>query len=171
MKQSSVFDTDFQLNIDVNNLHDSLRFLQTLLCNLPGYVYRCHKQDNIWCTQFASSGIYELTGYQPEDFVGGKLLYGDLVHVDDQEYVRKLTMEALTNQQPYQFNYRIHIADGTTKRVWEQGRGIYENDELVATEGFITDITEKIVIDDNVNITVCFVIIKNSICVTVNFFK
>ncbi len=39
--------------------------------------------------------------------------------------------------------YRINTADNAIKWVWEQGAGIYDkNDEILAVEGFVTDITD-----------------------------
>ena len=131
--------------INEESLSESQRFLSTLISNLPGYVYRCHEEDGEWCTQFASEGIYELTGYHATDFLrGGKRSYGWLVHPDDQTEVENVVMSAITNKLPYQITYRIRTSQGDIKWVWEQGRGVFsESGTLIATEGFITDITEK----------------------------
>jgi PAS domain S-box-containing protein len=131
--------------ISEESLGESQRFLSTLISNLPGYVYRCHEENGKWYTQFASDGIYDLTGYNPKDFLkDGKMSYGLIVHTDDQRVLSNVVKEAIRQKKPYQITYRIHTADGKLKWVWEQGRGIYsKNGHLVATEGFITDITEK----------------------------
>jgi PAS domain S-box-containing protein len=124
---------------------ESQRFLSTLISNLPGYVYRCHEENGKWYTQFASDGIFELTGYNPKDFLkDGKMSYWLVVHPDDQKALSNVVKEAIRQKKPYQITYRILTADGKLKWVWEQGRGIHSGDgHLVATEGFITDITEK----------------------------
>jgi PAS domain S-box-containing protein len=130
---------------DISELKYNQRFLSTLISNLPGYIYRCHEEDGEWCTQFASEGIYELTGYSSADFLkGGKLSYGSLVYEEDTNIVRDVVKKAINDQGPYQINYRIRTADNKIKWVWEQGRGIYDdNGNLLATEGYIIDITEK----------------------------
>jgi len=52
--------------------------------------------------------------------------------------------QALQEERPYQLNYRIKTAAGEEKWVWEQGCGVLSPEgELLAIEGFITDITES----------------------------
>ncbi len=52
--------------------------------------------------------------------------------------------KAVAEKRPYHFVYRIDTAEGECKWVWEKGEGIFsENSDLVALEGFITDITEQ----------------------------
>lgn len=127
------------------SLRESQRFLSTLISNLPGYVYRCHEENGKWYTQFASEGIYELTGYHSKDFLrDGTMTFGWLLHPDDQKNMSSIVKEAIKQKTPYQLTYRITTANGKIKWVWEQGRAIFsEKGKLVATEGFITDISEK----------------------------
>lgn len=131
--------------INDGSLRENQRFLTTLISNLPGYVYRCHEESGKWFTQFASDGIYELTGYNPEDFLrDGKMSYGLIVHPDDQKIVSNVVKNAIKERKPYQITYRIQTSEGNEKWVWEQGRGIFNKEgRLIATEGFITDISEK----------------------------
>jgi len=45
----------------------------------------------------------------------------------------------------FQLVYRIETADGDEKWIWEQGQGVYgEKGEIIALEGFISDITERL---------------------------
>lgn len=129
---------------------ESQRFLSTLISNLPGYVYRCHEEDGIWCTQFASEGIYELTGFHAFEFLkGGKNAYAWLLHPEDKKMLSEVVKVALHKHEPYKITYRINTKDGTEKWVWEQGRGIYNQQGiLTATEGFIIDISEKKLSED-----------------------
>lgn len=138
--------------IPVKNVSEDKRFLSTLISNLPGYVYRCEEHDGKWCTNFVSNGILDLTGFKAAEFLSEKpLSYGDLVLKEDQEIVRKTVQKSINEKSPYQITYRIKTADGSIKWVWEQGRGVYNKDgKLLATEGFITDISEKKNIEDEI---------------------
>ncbi|MEO8513042.1 MAG: histidine kinase dimerization/phosphoacceptor domain -containing protein [Ignavibacteria bacterium] len=141
---STSLEIDFRKSKE-RDYHESQRFLSTLISNLPGYVYRVNKEGDTWSIQYISEGVYDLTGHRPEELIKNKVLYyGMMVNEDDKMEGRDVISGALLGKKPYQINYRISTADGTIKWVWEQGRGVYnDKDELIATEGFVTDITEK----------------------------
>lgn len=145
---SSLISTSLEIDFIRNrekDFYENRRFLQTLISNLPGYVYRVNKEQSGWSIQYISSGVYELTGHRPEELIKNKVLYyAMMVNEDDKLKGREIISSSLANKQPYQITYRISTADNNIKWVWEQGRGVYdENSELIATEGFVTDITEK----------------------------
>jgi PAS domain S-box-containing protein len=125
-------------------LQESQRAVSTLMTHLPGMVYRC-RNDQDWTMEFVSSGATALTGYQPDDFVDNRTLaYADLIHPEDQEMVWQAVQESVAEERPFTVTYRLRTADDQEKWVWEQGRGIFDADgQLLALEGFITDITEQ----------------------------
>ena len=125
-------------------LRENERVLSTLLSNLPGMVYRC-QNDADWTMHFISEGCRELTGYAPEELLGNlKTSYGQIIHSHDQRAVFETVQTELRKRQPFELSYRIRTASGAEKWVWERGRGIFSaNGELLALEGFVTDITAK----------------------------
>ncbi len=132
--------------------HESQRFLSTLISNLPGYVYRVNKEGEAWTIQYISDGVFDLSGYSPEELIKNKVLYYSMmVNEFDKSHAKGIISTALAAKKPYQINYRICTAEGKLKWVWEQGRGVYsEKGELIATEGFITDITEKKLFEEEI---------------------
>lgn len=125
-------------------LKESKRSLETLMSNLPGMAYRC-RSDRNWSMEYVSEGTAGLTGYQPADLIGNaKIAYGDLIHPDDQDAVWNAVQQAVQRKQKFTLNYRIRTAEGAERWVWEQGQGVFsEAGDLLALEGFITDVSER----------------------------
>ncbi|MBI5680499.1 MAG: PAS domain-containing protein [Methanobacterium sp.] len=125
-------------------LKENQRTLETLISNLPGVAYKCMNDSN-WTMEFVSEGCFELTGYHPEDIImNKKISYGDIIHPDYRKHVWDNIQNAIKLKLPFENVYKINTADSTEKHVWEQGIGVFSpNGELIALEGFITDITDK----------------------------
>ncbi len=124
-----------------NELREKERSLETLMSNLPGMVYRC-LNDEHWTMEFVSQGSLQLTGYMPEELVGNRTIaYGAIIHHEDKGVVWGNVQNALEEKKPYELSYRIVTAAGEEKWVWEQGIGVYAGDELLALEGFISDVS------------------------------
>jgi len=126
-------------------LKENQRHLSTLLESLPGMAYRC-KNDSDWTMEFVSAGVQELIGYEDQDLIGNrKISYAHIIHPDDRQKVWDQIQDALAKKQAFEITYRIQLNNSIEKWVWEKGQGIFdENDELIALEGFISDITERI---------------------------
>ncbi|MCI0620145.1 MAG: PAS domain S-box protein [Acidobacteria bacterium] len=124
---------------------ESQRTLSTLMGNLPGMAYRC-RNDRNWTMEFVSDGCYELTGLRPSELCGSRhTSFGQLVHCDDRERVWNNVQGALKENNYFQLEYRLITVNDELKWVWEQGRGVFSSDGyLVAIEGFITDITKRV---------------------------
>ncbi len=119
------------------------RQLATVLANVPGMVYRC-LNDRTWTMVFVSDGSVPLTGITPEDFYANQTSYRDLIHPEEREGVWDQIQAALAAGDSYEITYRLLLPDGALKWVWERGRGLYDDKgELMALEGFITDITRR----------------------------
>jgi len=136
-------------------LNESQRKLNTLVQNLPGMVYRC-KLGQVWEFDYVSSRCFQITGYKEEELIANKIIsyYDDLVHQEDQKKVIEQIHQAVEEKKPYQLVYRINTAPGYEKWVWEQGVGVFseKEDELIALEGFITDITEQKTVEEQLSL-------------------
>ncbi|HBB31876.1 MAG TPA: PAS domain-containing protein [Cyanobacteria bacterium UBA8803] len=128
----------------LEGLQDSQHTLATLISNLPGMAYR-RIDDRDWTCKFVSAGCYELTGYQPQDLINNRQVsYRQIIYPEDRGLVQREVISAIKQGHPFQAVYRIVARDGVLKWVWEQGRGIFDSEgNLLAIEGFITDITAR----------------------------
>ena len=124
------------------DLYESKRRLFTLMSNLPGMAYRC-KNNHDRTMEFVSDGFLELTGYSPEEIINNcKLSYANIIHSEDRERVWNHIQSALSEGKSFELIYRIICATGKEKWVWEKGQIVMDNDNIIALEGFISDITK-----------------------------
>ncbi len=132
-------------NEDLQSIKEDQRTFSLLLDNLPGMAYRCGN-DKDWTMKFMSRGCRLLTGYEPEELINNhELSYNDLIHPEDRSAVWGAVQKGIQNRNNFKMEYRIQTKKGDTKWVWEQGQGIFSTQkELLSLEGFITDITSKV---------------------------
>lgn len=125
-------------------LRENERALQTLMSNMPGMAYRCRIDDS-WTMLFVSRGAKDLTGYGSNELTLNRTrAFGDLIHPDDREAVKQDVLQAVKQDQPFQYTYRIIDKSGRQRWVYEQGRLVTGPEEEPHLEGFITDVTERI---------------------------
>ncbi len=124
-------------------LLETQREMETLLGNLPGMAYRCH-YDGKWTMEFVSEGCLELTGYTAEELQFNQLVsYEDITHPDDRARVREEIGRVAASRSRFTVEYRLIERGGRQKWVSEKGLAFYsDSGELVALEGFVSDITE-----------------------------
>jgi diguanylate cyclase (GGDEF)-like protein/PAS domain S-box-containing protein len=118
------------------------RTVETLINNLPGMVYR-GRNNRDWTMEFVSHGAYELTGWEPQDFVNNRrIVFASLIMEEDRQRVWDQVQISLRERRPFELVYRIRTANNSEKWVLERGQGNYSTSgELLSLEGFITDIT------------------------------
>ncbi len=85
-------------------------------------------------------------GYRPDELVfNNRISYEQITHPEDREGVRRTILDCLSRDQGYDAEYRIIRADGETRWVIERGVGVTDAaGRLVAVEGYIQDMTERI---------------------------
>ncbi|MGP4844477.1 sensor domain-containing diguanylate cyclase [Marinobacter sp. 1Y8] len=118
------------------------RQLKTLMGNIPGMAYRCLFDDN-WTMKFVSEGCREIAGYEPDELIENSVVsFIDLVEPEDNDKNTRIVENAIAEAEPFAIEYAITRRDGTKIWVWEQGRGVDVDGELML-EGIILDITER----------------------------
>jgi len=132
-----------ELNRRIEQLQESERRFRTLVSNLPGMVYRCENERG-WPMTFVSDGVAELTGYTASELESDAVNWEqDVIGAGHREEIWETVQEAVDDREPFQVEYEIRTCDGESKWVWERGRGVFEDGDLMALEGVITDVTAE----------------------------
>ncbi|BAX81056.1 response regulator [Labilibaculum antarcticum] len=136
-----------ELSADIKNkmteLEESKRKMETLLDNLPGFVYSC-ANDRDWQMKYISEGCKEITGYTSLEFTEQKKInFNQIILPEYRDLLWDKWQETLGRKGVLEEEYPIRNKDGEIHWVWESGRGVFDGDQLISLEGFITDITKQ----------------------------
>lgn len=120
------------------------RAANALINHIPGMVYRC-RHDRSWSFEFVSEGCIDITGYDSLELLHDpSLTYNLIIHPSDRNAVWDSINQQVIKDEKFNVIYRIITHKGDIKFVQEHGRGIFSSTgELLALEGFITEIPEK----------------------------
>lgn len=120
------------------------RAANALINHIPGMVYRC-RHDRSWSFEFVSEGCIDITGYDSLELLHDpSLTYNLIIHPSDRNAVWESINQQVIKDEKFNVIYRITTRKGDIKFVQEHGRGIFSSTgELLALEGFITEIPEK----------------------------
>nr|WP_242018435.1 cache domain-containing protein [Pseudanabaena sp. FACHB-1998] len=125
------------------DLQTSQEKFRSLISNLTGILYRC-SCDRDWTMEFLGGAVTEITGYQPQDFIGNtKRTWASIIHPEDREMVERVVDEALICRHPYIIEFRIIDAQGNIHWLYEKGQGVFSNDQLLWLDGAIFDISDR----------------------------
>lgn len=108
--------------------------------NIPGVIYLCHN-DADYSMIYLNDRVKDLTGYDAETFLSGKVSFIKLYHPDDEEKVFREVEDAVRQRRSFHLEYRIRHSSGEWRWAEEVGVGVYRGDQLLLLEGFISDIT------------------------------
>ncbi len=125
-------------------LRTSEERLRTLIENLPGAVYRCRATPP-YHDEFVSDIIEELTGYTPEQFVSGEVVFDQLMPSEHRERTDAELAEAIAGRRPFEIEFPIRHRDGSIRWLAEHGRATYDDEGRPEyLEGFILDVTSRV---------------------------
>ncbi len=122
-------------------LLESEEKFRTLSYNIPGMIYRGNPD---WSTDFISN-TEAICGYPPEEFLGEKRSWIDLVHPEDRDSVLNAAKELESIQKSIVQQYRIFtrekavrwVEDHKTSRFDEQGN-------FLGIDGVLFDVTDRV---------------------------
>ena len=136
----------FEQKISQKTLRDKFRSIEKLedIYRKSPVVAVLWRAEKDWPIEFISENIAQF-GYVPEDFTSGRLVYGNIIHPDDLEFVRT-SAEQLEIEEKFYFSkdYRLMTRTGEIRWVTERSYLIRdENGKPAYYQGIIIDITDR----------------------------
>lgn len=121
-----------------------LRVERGLFVAGPTVVFKWKAEEG-WPVEYVSPNVMDQFGYDPDDFISGKVSYSSIIHPDDLERVAK-EVAAYSTKNPVSFEqaYRIARADKTYRWVSDFTIIIKGNDGTITHYlGYLLDITGR----------------------------
>ena len=133
-------------------LRESERRYETITANIPGVVYeRVQHKDGSISFPYASAGLRESHGLDPEEVKRNPSAWLSMTHPDDRERLDASNAESLKNLQDWSLEYRIIARDGKTKWVRGTSRVQREASGDVVWDGVLFDVTEEHLIQQKIS--------------------
>ncbi|WP_440948108.1 PAS domain-containing protein [Methanosarcina sp. T3] len=117
--------------------------LKTIINNSQIVVF-LWKNEEKWPAEFVSENVVNF-GYTVEDFISGRVLYGDIIHPDDLGKVEEELEKRIRSGAP-DFNMEYRIFTKARKIRWVNERTFIQRDPEGAVthfQGVVLDITER----------------------------
>ena len=118
--------------------------LETIIDNLPGYVYR-HEYDSEYPLTFVKGDAETITGYTATELEEEIIRAEEIIHPEDRTDLWANHLEGLEETGRFDSTYRIITKDGDVRWIRDQGQLIADpvtGEQVI--DGFITDISEQI---------------------------
>lgn len=118
--------------------------LETIVDNLPGYVYR-HGYESEYPLEFVKGDAELITGYTATELEDQVINAEEIIHPEDREDLWSTHIEGLESTGRFDSRYRIITKGGDVRWIRDQGQLI--EDPVTGREvidGFITDVSDEI---------------------------
>ncbi len=127
---------------------EALNRIEKIASRVPGLVYQFRmRPDGSSCFPFASEAICEIYQVSPEDVRLDASRVFAVLHPEDLDSVAASIQKSAHDLTLWQHEYRVRYADGTVRWLFGNAAPEREADGSTLWHGFISDITERIQIE------------------------
>lgn len=129
----------------IDDQANALSLLQNLTSRLPGAAFKMlHRRDNTHSFPFASAGMREVYGLDPQDLAADSSAVFDRIHPDDRDDVVKTVIQAAKYLRPWGQDYRVCFDNGEVRWLRAEATPRAALDGDVIWYGYVQDVTERI---------------------------
>jgi diguanylate cyclase (GGDEF)-like protein/PAS domain S-box-containing protein len=126
--------------------------LQKIATQVPGVVYQYKlRPDGSSCFPYASDGIRDIYRVTPEQVREDASAVFAVLHPDDYDAIVRAIQVSAENMTPWQQEYRVRFPDGTVNWLAGNASPEREADGSVLWHGFITDVTERKLTEEQIH--------------------
>jgi len=129
--------------VDLLSVLEMQEIIRTVVNNSPAVVFLWRNEEK-WPSEFVSENVVQF-GYTVEDFISGRVLYGDVIHPDDLKRVEDSLKERIRRGEvDFNVEYRIFTKAGDLH--WVNERAFIQRGpdrEVTYLQGLVLDITER----------------------------
>jgi len=128
--------------------------LAKISSRVPGVIYQYKlRSDGSSCFPYASEAIRDIYRVTPEAVQDDASAVFAILHPDDYAGVADSIRQSAATLEPWQQEYRVRFTDGCVR--WLYGNAVPRNasDGSVIWDGFITDITERKLLEDRLRVS------------------
>ena len=146
---------------------EALGRLQSIASQLPGVIFQyVQRPDGSAYIPYASDALYDIYRLRPEEVRDDASPVFALIHPDDLDALVASVQEAAETLKPWRHEYRARFHDGTVH--WLYGNALLhkEPDGTVMFQGFITNITDRKLIETELHVAATAFESQESILVT-----
>ncbi|MWV64104.1 PAS domain-containing protein [Halorubrum sp. JWXQ-INN 858] len=108
---------------DVTESVEDLQCNESIIENLPGYVYRHHDEEG-WPLEFVRGSAERVTGYTTEELENEVVDAEDIIYPDDRDLVREIIVDCIRSNERFDETYRIITKRGDVEWIRDQGHVI-----------------------------------------------
>ena len=122
-------------------------FFRKLADNARDMLYHISLADGNF--KYVSPSVYDILGYTPSDFYANPMLIKEIIHPEWKEYFRKEWENLKQGRMPDYYEYQVIHKNGPV--IWLRQSNVLikdENNQAVAIEGLVRDITERRIIEE-----------------------
>ncbi|MDP2217009.1 MAG: PAS domain S-box protein [Methanolobus sp.] len=118
------------------------KIMESVIKSSPAVIFFWKPEDD-WPVEFVSENISQF-GYDADDFLSGKLQYGDIVHPSDISRLSTETEQWCRDVENLSYEYRLLTRSGEVR--WVDERSVVKRDpdgNVQYVQGIVVDITER----------------------------
>jgi PAS domain S-box-containing protein len=133
---------------------EALNRLQKIASLVPGMVYQFYlRTDGSSCFPYASEAIRDIYRLSSEDVREDAAKVFATLHPDDYDYVNASIQKSAQDLSQWHCEYRVKFDDGSVRWLLGDSLPQREADGSTLWHGFITDITERKLVEDKLHLS------------------